>query len=200
MVGHSMGGGLAILEAAAEPEAIVGLVLSSSALPAARAGSTDRAAFAWYIGHRAWMRGRALLRTRGRLPTLEQLVSASLRGSAADPRNVDTQVIRDSALLVRTAQPARDTAQAFAEAARSTFSLLSRTRLRSLLDRIACPVLLLHGGRDRTVPLEFAERVSRDHPAWRLEVFPELGHLIQLESSERWVAAVERWLPSLAIR
>ncbi len=196
-----MGGGLAILEAAAEPDSIVGLVLSSSALPAARVGSTDRAAFAWYLGHRARMRSQALLRSRGRVPTLEQVVSASLRGAAADPRNLDPKLIQDSALLARTAQPARDTAQAFAEAARSTFSLLSRpVRLRSLLDTITCPVLLLHGGRDQTVPLEFAKRVARDHPGWRLEVFPALGHLIQLESSERWVSAVEQWLPSLGIR
>lgn len=34
-------------------------------------------------------------------------------------------------------------------------------------------------------------RVARDHPGWRLEVHPELGHLIQLEASERWVSAVE---------
>ncbi|MGH7721251.1 MAG: alpha/beta fold hydrolase [Candidatus Dormibacteria bacterium] len=198
LVGHSMGGGLAILQAAAEPDSVAGLVLSGSAFPAARGDLSDRAAFAWYLAHRARMRGRALLRSGGRVRSVGDVVGASLRGGAADPRSIDAQIIRDSVMLARTAQPARDTAQAFVEAARSTFSLLSHpAHFRTLLNRIACPVLLLHGGRDRTVPVAFAERVAHDHPAWRLVVFADLGHLIQLEASERWLAAVEQWLPSL---
>ncbi len=56
--------------------------------------------------------------------------------------------------------------------------------------RIECPVLLLHGGRDRTVPLAFTQRAAHDHPTWQLEVFPELGHIVQLEAPERWLAAI----------
>jgi pimeloyl-ACP methyl ester carboxylesterase len=63
-----------------------------------------------------------------------------------------------------------------------------------VLDQVQCPVLVLHGGRDRTIPLGFARRAVLDHPTWRLEVFPQLGHMLQLEDPTGWADAVERWL------
>jgi pimeloyl-ACP methyl ester carboxylesterase len=198
LVGHSMGGALAILQAAAEPSSVARLVLSSSCLPAARADSSDAAAFRWFLAHRLRMRGRALLRSRGRLPNVARLVSEGIRGAAADPASIDPAIVQASAELARTAQPHGDTLKAFAEGARSTFSLLSHgAEFRVLLNRITCPVLLVHGSRDRTVPVGFALRAAKDHPSWQLAVLADLGHMAQLESANRWLFAVEAWLRSL---
>ncbi len=198
IVGHSMGGALGILQAAREPSSVARLVLSSSCLPAARADTSDAAAFRWFLAHRLRMRGRVLLRSRGRVPTVARLVSEGIGGAAADPASIDPAIVRASVELARSTQPRRDTVTSFAQGARSTFSLLSRgAEFRALLNRVTCPVLLVHGGRDRTVPVEFARRVARDHPSWRLVVLSDLGHMVQLESSNRWLSAVEAWLGSL---
>jgi pimeloyl-ACP methyl ester carboxylesterase len=55
-------------------------------------------------------------------------------------------------------------------------------------------VLLLHGARDRFVPLRFAEAAAERHPRLELRVFPDLGHVPQLEAPDLWLAAVEGWL------
>ncbi|HEY1478952.1 MAG TPA: alpha/beta fold hydrolase [Gaiellales bacterium] len=194
LVGHSMGGAVALLQAAREPGSVRGLVLSSSLLPAAFEGASDRAAVARYLRLRAEMRARAARRSLTRRPTLERVVADGLRGAAAEPDAVDDLLIEDSLALVR-AGGRRESAAAFAQAARSTFALVTRPRrFRQVLDRVECPVLVLHGGRDRTIPLAFAQRAVRDHPGWRLEVFPELGHMLQLEDPAGWSSAVGRWL------
>jgi pimeloyl-ACP methyl ester carboxylesterase len=141
------------------------------------------------------MRARAARRLTRR-PTLETIVADSLRGAAADPASIDPVMIRDSAALAR-AMGRRETASALAQAARSTFGVVLRgAAYRELLDRVECPVLLVHGGRDRTIPIAFAERVARDHPRWRFARFPALGHLLQLEDPQGWSDVVTRWLAS----
>ena len=197
LVGHSMGAAVAVLEAVRDPGAVRALVLTSPLLPPSWPGRSDRASLARYLGLRAGMRARAAARSLRERPSLERTIERGLRGGAADPRAIDARLVRESVALARAAGT-RETGRAFAGAARSAFATVARgDAFRALLDRIACPVLLLHGGRDHTVPLAFAARVARDHPAWRLEVFPELGHLLQLEDPARWSDAVEPWLAGI---
>jgi len=65
------------------------------------------------------------------------------------------------------------------------------------MDRIECPVLVLHGRRDRLVPVGFARAAVQDHPGWQLRIFPDLGHVPQMEAPDRWLTAVEHWLAVL---
>jgi pimeloyl-ACP methyl ester carboxylesterase len=194
LIGHSMGSIVALQQAAREPGSVRALVLTSALLPPSREGASDRLALGSFLARRAAMRARAVARALRAPPTLERTLERSIRGGAADPASIDASLIRDSLALARAAG-ARETASSFAQAARSTFGMVMRGReLRELLDRVRCPVLLLHGGRDRTIPLAFAERVARDHQEWDLEVFPDLGHMLQLEDPLRVAATVERWL------
>jgi pimeloyl-ACP methyl ester carboxylesterase len=197
LIGHSMGSAVAVLQAVREPVSVRALVLTSALLPPSYEGVSDRVALARFLVHRAALRAGGARRALGRRSTLERVIGEGLRGAAADPGAIDAALVRDSIELARAAG-LRETTSSFAQAARSTFGLVTRVRTyRQMLDRIGCPVLLLHGGRDRTVPLSFAERVARDHPGWQLEVFPELGHLLQLEDPARWSDAIERWLERL---
>jgi pimeloyl-ACP methyl ester carboxylesterase len=61
------------------------------------------------------------------------------------------------------------------------------------MDGVRCPVFVLHGRRDRLVPAAHAEAALRDHPAWRGRIFPDLGHVPQMESPGRWLAEVADW-------
>lgn len=56
------------------------------------------------------------------------------------------------------------------------------------------PTLLLWGGRDRLIPLEFGERFARDIGNSKLVVFGDLGHVPHEEDPVRTVAEVKRFL------
>lgn len=66
------------------------------------------------------------------------------------------------------------------------------------LDRLylaeALPLLILWGERDPIIPVAHAEAAHRALPGSRLEVFEEVGHMPQLEEPGRFIAAVERFL------
>jgi pimeloyl-ACP methyl ester carboxylesterase len=64
---------------------------------------------------------------------------------------------------------------------------------RRALDNIRCPVLVLHGRRDRFVPASFAEAELRLHASWRGRFFPDVGHIAQMESPGRWMSEVADW-------
>ena len=53
------------------------------------------------------------------------------------------------------------------------------------LERIACPLLLVWGDRDRMVYTGGAERVLRTVPYSDIEVIPDCGHCPQVERPER---------------
>ena len=56
------------------------------------------------------------------------------------------------------------------------------------------PVLLLHGEKDRLVPVRAARRVAAANPTWRFEVAPDAGHVPQLEVPEWTAHHVLDWL------
>lgn len=57
--------------------------------------------------------------------------------------------------------------------------LVVRDRFDTLakIGRIACPLLILHGTADRTIPLSHSERLAGANPAAQLVVLSEAGHL-----------------------
>jgi pimeloyl-ACP methyl ester carboxylesterase len=61
------------------------------------------------------------------------------------------------------------------------------------MDGVRCPVLVLHGRRDRLVPVAYAEAALREHPTWRGHVFSDLGHVPQMEAPARWLGEVTDW-------
>ena len=49
--------------------------------------------------------------------------------------------------------------------------------LRGILDRVTCPLLVIHGGRDRLFPPEQAERIVREAPNATLLMYPDGNHV-----------------------
>jgi len=76
-----------------------------------------------------------------------------------------------------------------------TYGRLGR-RTRAL-DGVRCPVLVLHGRRDRFVPVAFAQAALARNPAWRGRIFPDLGHAPQMEAPGRWLSEVADWYAEL---
>jgi dipeptidyl aminopeptidase/acylaminoacyl peptidase len=63
----------------------------------------------------------------------------------------------------------RDEAEAFEKAKTLT--------LRGVLDKVACPLLVIHGKLDRLFPPEQAERIAREAPRATLLMYPDGNHV-----------------------
>lgn len=192
--GNSMGGAIAILQAAVEPTTVQGIVLTNSVFPwrfSALPHPLILASFGVYATPRL---GEGAVSWRLREMDPEQMVRLSLRVLAADPRSIPDDIVQMLVDLTRERKADPDVARAFLEAARSMLRLGRRPDVsRRALEHVTCPVLLVHGRRDRLVPVAFAEAELARHAAWRGRFFRDLGHIPQMEAPGRWLSEVADW-------
>jgi pimeloyl-ACP methyl ester carboxylesterase len=69
-----------------------------------------------------------------------------------------------------------------------------RNNLLPAVHRITVPTLFFHGEEDPLVDPEGSRRASRLMPDARLVLVPDCGHWAQLESRDRFLAEVRRFL------
>ena len=194
LAGHSMGGVIAILQAAVEPTSAAGLILTSSALPWSRRGLPHPAVIGAFALYDTPQIGDRFARVRMRRMDPEQVVRFGYRMVTSDPSSIPEEIVHMNVELVRERQSDPDAPGAFLDAARSMLRLGKRPDVSArALNAIACPVLLLHGRQDRFVPAAFAEAVLAGHPTWRGRIFPGVGHSPQMEVPGRWLAEVADW-------
>jgi pimeloyl-ACP methyl ester carboxylesterase len=85
--------------------------------------------------------------------------------------------------------------RAFLAAARSLLRVLADPRrYRRAMASIDVPVLLVHGDRDRLVPVASAREIARRHPAWRYVELAGVGHVPQLQVPDRVAQELLGWL------
>jgi pimeloyl-ACP methyl ester carboxylesterase len=184
LVGHSLGGGVALQFTYQFPEMVERLVLVSSgglgpdvspilraaALPGADLFISATAS----VGQRAgsWLgRGIGML---GMRPSADVAEVARGYASLADP----------------------DRRKAFLATLRAVVG--TEGQRVAALDRLylaeALPLLIIWGDRDPIIPVAHGEATHTELPGSRLEIFEGVGHVPQLESPGRFIATVERFL------
>lgn len=194
LCGNSMGGAIALLHAAVEPDAVSGLVLTGSVFPRVRGGRPSPLVLAAFAIYGAPLMGERFLAVRVAAMAPERAVRLGFRYVSADPRSIPDEILALHVEQMRTRRDDPDAIPAFLEAARSMMRLGRRPDVvRRAIDGVRCPVLVLHGRRDRLVPAAFARAALARHPSWRGRIFPDLGHAIQMEAPGRWVAEVADW-------
>ena len=179
VVGHSLGGAIALRLAIRRPDSVSRLVLAGAA---GISSGTRSARYALTItgilkpGRRIAPHQRLVARS----PVLKSLVFG--RWGAADPQALPADVV--DAFL---SGPARHTDTVSAARA------LMRDDPRPDLDRVRCPSLVLWGARDNQLPIgdafDYARRLRG-----RLRVIADCGHLLIGERPDACADAIESFL------
>lgn len=195
LVGNSMGGYLAMAEAAAEPDQVASLVLVDPAVPNTRVRTWDPFVVALFAAYALPGAGAALMRWRGRRGP-ERLVRATLALCCADASRVPGEAVQAHVDLARERmQHGAVFGRDFLVAQRSLMARLVRPRrFYRMVAGIRARALIVQGGRDRLVRAEAVRALAAARPDWRLELLEGIGHVPQLEAPERFLAAVEPWL------
>jgi pimeloyl-ACP methyl ester carboxylesterase len=197
LMGNSMGGMISLLEASADPRGVGGLILVDPALPfvLARPDPAVAAMFALY----ATPGLSRVLMSRRRSQSPQAQVDRILALCCADASRVSADIVARHVEVARQRTAFGDTSREFTAAMRSVIATVGYARgraYRRAIGSIACPVLLLHGARERLVPVAVARAAARANPAWSLVVLPGVGHVPQLEAPRDSASAITGWLGS----
>jgi pimeloyl-ACP methyl ester carboxylesterase len=195
LMGNSMGGMISLLEASAAPLSVAGLILVDPALPFVPA-KPDPLVSAMFVLCATPGLGRLIL---GRVHhmTPESAVAGVLSLCCADVSRVPADVVAQHVEVARQRAAFTNLGRDISLAMRSviaTAGLHDGQAYRRSIRSITCPVLLLHGERDRLVPVTAARAAARAHPSWSLVVLPGVGHVPQLEAPRECADAVNEWL------
>ena len=184
LVGHSLGGGIAMQFAYQFPEVTERLVLVSSGGLGPEVSPVLRAAA---------------------LPGADLFIAAT----AGPGRIVGSALARGLAAVgLRPNADVAEIARGYASLADPDRRAAFLATLRAVVgtggqrvhagDRLylaeGIPVLIIWGKRDPMIPVHHGEHAHQAIPGRRLEIFDRVGHLPQLEAPGRFVAVLERFL------
>ena len=184
LVGHSLGGGIAMQFAYQFPEITERLALVSSGGLGPEVSAVLRAAA---------------------LPGADLFI----RVTAALGTTVGSKVARGLAVVgVRPTADVAEVARGYASLADHDRRVAFLATLRGVVgtggqrvnarDRLylaeGMPVLIIWGARDRIIPVQHAENAHAAIPGSRLEIFENVGHLPQLEAPGRFITALEQFI------
>jgi pimeloyl-ACP methyl ester carboxylesterase len=195
LVGNSMGGLISVMQADAHPETVAGLVLIDPALPLGVRARPHPIVALIFAAYAVPAVGRTLMSRRRSRRSVEEQAMDVLRLCCADASRVPTEVVKAHLELARERQEYPDVDTELIIAARSLLWVLARRRHHAaMLRSITVPVLLLHGERDRLVPVAAARSTAAANPLWQFEVAPGVGHVPQLEVPGWTVRHILGWL------
>jgi len=195
LVGNSMGGLIAMLEAARRPGKVAALVLVGPAQPRPSSALIDPVVALTFTVYAVPGVGEQFLRWRAAYLGPEALVRQSLALCCADPGLVAADVVALHVALARERRAMPWAHTAFLQAARSIITLLARRRhVERMIAAVRAPTLVVQGALDRLVPLAASRATVARRPGWSLAVFEDVGHVPQLETPQRFVETVSRWL------
>ena len=185
IVGHSLGGVVALRLALRRPEAVTALVLAATA----GISSSTRVKETWVTLLVLARPARLVAPHRGLIARVSWLRYPVFgHWEVADPPSLAPRAVEGFLVGPRLHTDIRDAGRA-----------LVRADTRTDLHRVRCPALVVWGARDRIVPLQDGYEYARRLRA-PLRVVPDCGHLLIGERPDACAHAIESFLAPLAAR
>ena len=196
LVGNSMGGHIAVLQAAAHGDEVRALVLVDPAIP----GPHVRRPEPLMLGAMAALSipglAQTILARRARALGPEGLVRQTLALVCADPGRIDPAIFAAHVQLTRErSRLGPQNGRAFIQASRSIGLRMASPAFWTHVAAISAPTLVIHGSLDRLIPLAAVRGLVRRRPDWALDVLEGVGHVPMMETPDRFVNALEAWRP-----
>lgn len=196
LMGNSMGGCIAVLQAARNPQRVSGLVLVNPAQPRARDARMEPAVFFMFAMYAIPGLGEFYLKRHSARVDPETQARGMLKLCCGDLSRYPEGLV---SLHVQSARERYErmpwARKAFMQAARSMVWLLQRKKhFHALARSIRVPTLLMQGDVDRLVPVANSRELARERPDWTYVEYAGMGHTPMMERPEEFVATVEAWL------
>ncbi len=196
LMGNSMGGHIAILEAAAQPSWVTSMVLVDPAIPGVHVRRPEPAMLGVMAALSVPGLAEMLLDRRARALGPEGLVRQSLAVVCADPSRLSQEIFDAHVTLTRERDRlGPQNGRAFLQASRSIGLRMADPRFWTRVTAVKAPTLLIHGSLDRLIPVAAARELARRRPDWTLEVLDGVGHVPMMETPEAFMDALEAWAP-----
>jgi len=195
LMGNSMGGHIAILEAAEHPRWVTECILVDPAVP----GVHMRRPHPAMLGVAAALSipglAEVVFERRLREIAPETLVRQTLALVVADASRVDPKVLDAHIQLTRErGSLGPQNSRAFLQASRSLGLRMADPRFWTRVKRVAAPTLVIHGALDRLIPLAAARELVRRRPDWTLRVLEGVGHVPMMETPNEFLTVLFAWL------
>lgn len=137
----------------------------------------------------------AVLDRRFRQLGPERLVERVLALVCADPSRVDRAVVAAHVDLARErGHLGPQGSRAFVQASRSLGLRMADPRFWARVRLVQAPTLVIHGSLDRLIPLPAARELVRRRPDWKLEVIEGAGHVPMMETPDRFMSVLNKWM------
>lgn len=196
LFGSSMGGLVALATAARAPEEVRALVLIAPAVPGV---PPSRLTGLRFLFQALPLLGPLFLRARARILGPRGIVEKNLVEPCIAREERLPHDLVEAIVLEKTLRFA-NMSWCFGTSSVAVRSVLAYTRswraFFALAGRVRCPVLLVHGTADDVMPIDSSRRLAACR-GWRLVEIAGVGHLPQLESPAKFLAAIERRLPEV---
>jgi pimeloyl-ACP methyl ester carboxylesterase len=171
LLGHSMGGRVALEVFRLAPERVRRIALVSTGVHSLREGEADKRAALQAVG---WNHG------------FEKLIDTWLPPMVAEANRARPEIYQP--LLRMNVDSGQEVFDA------QIHALVNRAEMASLLPTIACPALVMTGELDTWAGPEQHRAIAAAIPNSELVIVPGAGHMIQFEAPDAVNAAIARWL------
>jgi len=197
LVGHSMGGLIAMMQAASRPASVDRLVLLDPAVPLARTSPMKPlpTGLVNLLARRPAI-GAAAAGAIARLEGPRNLIENAMRQYCFDSAQLDPALV-DALVAGERARIAGGRAfLGYMQAYRSMRACLDlKTEYdREIVQRVKAPTLLVAGAADELVPTPLIRRLAALRPDWTYHEMEKVGHNPQMEAPARLVELMLKWL------
>lgn len=197
LIGNSTGGHLAVLEAAAAPDRVKGIVLVDPSLPIPAPsgfGGFHPALLMVVTGLLIKPFGELMLRRRFRGREPERIFRGGLRLCTPHPERIPEECL-EAHLAEYERNVGRDEwVTGLLQTGRSLWwHDARRRRFYRQARAVRCPALIVQGEKDPLVPMASITALLKVRPDWQLRVIEDVGHIPMMEVPQEFLRILGEW-------